>query len=120
MNGRPGSYGALERRRKLGTSVWVWYLATGAVLATTRVALYVWVNHLQARGIYTETNTLMVRWLYPEFGIGVVWGSLLARADPKHLMIWYFLFTIGSFLMATPILLVGWLSRRRTTPRRSR
>jgi hypothetical protein len=32
-------------------SVWVWYLTTGAVLATTRVALYVWVNHLQARGI---------------------------------------------------------------------
>jgi hypothetical protein len=62
----------------------------------------------------------MVRWLYPEFVVGVVWGSLLARADLKHLMIWYFLFTIGSFLMATPILLVGWLRHRRTTPPPSR
>jgi hypothetical protein len=98
----------------------VWYLATGAGLATTRVALYVWVNHQQARDIYTETNTLMVRWLYPEFVVGIVWGSLLGSGDPKHRMISYFLFTIGSFLMATPILLVAWLRHRRTTPPPSR
>jgi hypothetical protein len=36
----------------------VWYLTTGAVLAATRVALFVWVAHQQAEDIYTETDLL--------------------------------------------------------------
>jgi hypothetical protein len=118
MNGRPGSQGTLEHRRGLGTSVWVWYLTTGAVLAATRVALWVWVLHQHAKDIYTETNIFIVQWLYPELVVGIFWSSL-ASSD-RTMWAWYPLFTIGSFLMATPILLVGWLRNRRTTPPPSR
>ena len=117
MNGRPGSQGTVERRRGIGTGVWVWYFATGAVLAVARVALFVWVNHQSARHIYTETDSFIVRWLYPEAVVSILWRSLVGYVDTKYYLAWGTLFTIGSFVLATPILVVSWLRHRRTTPR---
>ena len=105
--------GTLESGRRLGTGVWVWYLSTGAVLAVTRVALLVWVNHQRARDIYTETVVFIGNWLYPEEFVTIVWRSLVGFDGTKYYLAWGSLIAVGSFVMATPILLVGWLRQRR-------
>jgi hypothetical protein len=100
--------------------VWRWYLATGAVLAVTRVALFVWVGHQRARHIYTETNIFILQWLYPEFLVTAFGGRIVALMRAEYYLTWGVLLTIGSFVMATPILFVGWLRNRRATPPPSR
>jgi hypothetical protein len=95
--------------KSLARRVWVWYLTAGALLAVTRGALFVWVNHRHARDIYTEADTF-IGWLYPEAAAGIVWPSLAASAGTN--LVWCSLFTVGSFVMTTPILLVAWLSQR--------
>jgi len=103
------------------TGVWVWYLATGAVLAVTRVALLVWLNYRLASHTATQTVSSIGGWLlYPEDVIGISLGSLMGFYGTKYYLAWGTLLTIGSFVMATPILLVGWLRNRRTTPPPSR
>src|SRR3977135_2899439 len=107
MEGRQGGKGTLERGRRFGTGVWLWYLITGAVLAVTRVALFVWVNHQRAKDIYTGTSAFIETWMYPEIVVSILWRSLVGLAGT--IWVWYLLFTVGSFVMATPILVVSWL-----------
>lgn len=92
--------------------MWVSYLTTGAVLAVTRVALFVWLNHQRASHIYTETTVFIEHWLYPEVVVSIFWNSLVGFDGAKYYAAWYSLFAVGSFVMATPILLVGWLRQR--------
>ena len=91
--------------------VWVWYLTAGAVLAGARAALFIWVNHRHALDIYSEIDTFIVRWLYPEAAVSIVWPSLAGSAGTNA--VWCSLFTAGSFVMTTPILLVAWRRRGR-------
>jgi hypothetical protein len=105
--------GTLERGRRLGTGVRARYLTTGAVLAATRVGLFMWVNHQFASDTRTATNTFIAHWLYPEAFVSIFWRSLVAFEGTKYNVAWSSLITIGSFVMATPILLVGWLTQRR-------
>jgi hypothetical protein len=106
MDGRQGSKEKLERGRRLGRGVWVWYLTTGAVLAISRVALLVWLNYRHPPGSWS--------WLYPEAVLSIFWRSLTGFVDwTEYYLAWGSLVTLGSFVMATPILLVGWLVRRR-------
>lgn len=118
MDGYPRSKGTLERGRRLGTDVWTRYLISGAVLAVTRVAMWLWVDHRFALDIRTETETFIVRWLYPEVAVSIVWRSLVGNTGTN--LVWRSLFTVGSFVMATPILFVGWLRQSRRRLRRSR
>jgi hypothetical protein len=114
MDGRPSSNGKLERGGRLGASVWVWYLTTGSMLAITRVALFVWMAH---RVIWdTRTDSLVWPWLYPEGVVSIFWNRLVVSDGTEYYLAWGWLVTVGSFVLATPILLVGWLRRRRTTP----
>jgi hypothetical protein len=117
MDGRQGSNGTLERGRRLGTGVRLWYLTTGAVLAVTRVALLVWLNHRLASHTSTEMDYFLL-WLYPEAVVSVLWNSISFFEGAKYYLAWCSLVTAGSFVMATPILLAGWLRHRRTTPPR--
>ena len=41
------------------------------------------------------------------------WRATENNRRAKYYLAWCSLFTLGSFLMATPILLVGWLRQRR-------
>jgi hypothetical protein len=118
MNGRPRSQGTLERRRKLGTSVWVWYLAIVAVLTVTRLGLLFWMNHRHLWWSMPSEMEHSLLWLYPEDMVEFLW-SLQGLFRTNYYLVWCSLLTIGSFVMATPILLVGWLRRRHTTPRPS-
>jgi hypothetical protein len=69
--------------------------------------------HQRSHHIYTETNIFILQWLYPEVFVSLVWRSLVGGAGTTW--VWSSLFAVGSFVMATPILLVGWLRHRRTT-----
>lgn len=113
MNGRHSPERTLERRGRLGTGVWVWFLTAGAMLAVTRVGLLIWLNHRLASHTSTATDSSLL-WLYPEAVVSVFWNSLSAFTGTKYYIAWGSLFTIGSFVMATPILLVGWLRRGRS------
>ena len=121
MDRRQSSNETVERGRRLGRGVWVWYLTTGAVLAVTRVALLVWLNHRAVSDSVTETDYFITRWLYPEGVVSIFWRSLVGSySHTEYYLAWGSLVTVGSFVMATPILLVGWLRRKRTTSRPSR
>lgn len=120
MDGRQGSTQKPGRGRRHGTRVLVWYLTTGAVLAVTRVGLLVWLVHRATWDTRTETDSFIWHWLYPEGFVSVFWSSLVAFYGTKYYLAWGPLVAAGSFVMATPILLVGWLTRERTTSRPSR
>jgi len=98
-----------ERKRSPDRRVWVRYLATGTLLAATRVALMAWMNYRQA---WTATDYFLGNWLYPESVVSIFWRSLVGFAGTKYYLAWGSVLTVGSFVIATPILLVGWLRRR--------
>ena len=94
--------------------MWVWYLTTGAVLAVTRVTLFLWLVHRAISDAQTETDNFLTRWLYPEFVVSIFWNSLVSSySGAAYYLAWGSLVTVGSFVMATPVLLVGWLRHRR-------
>jgi hypothetical protein len=89
------------------------YLITGTTLAISRVWLYVWMVHRYASHTVTETVVHLQRCFYPE--------ALLAdytRLSVTHvsrmqaILIWGSILTLESFIIATPILLLGWLMRK--------
>jgi hypothetical protein len=50
-------------------------------------------------------------WLFPEAVVSTFWNTLAVSGTTSD-GAWGSLVTVGSFVMATPILLVGWLRRR--------
>jgi hypothetical protein len=102
----------LESGLRRASGVWILYLITGAVLAAVRIALLVWLNHRLATHVVTSMDDFIWQ-LYPEAVVGVFGGRLFTLKGAEYYVVWCSLFTVGSFVMATPILLVGWLRRRR-------
>ena len=114
MDGRQGSEEKPGRGRRLGRTVWVAYLTTGAALAIFRVSLLAWVFNHWAEGQINETLAHLISFLRPEMLSGglALWGDTFHGKMPRFLF-WASVLTVGSFIMATPILLVGWLRQRR-------
>ncbi len=86
----------------LGRRLVMYYLITGAVLATLRIALIVWGNHH-----HREFYSWGVYWvMYPE--------NLLELTSfrPTGLIRRTALFVVGSYVIATPVLAAGWLLHR--------
>ena len=108
--------GTLGCGRRLGTGVVVWYLITGAALAVSRVALFVRINPLFSSDAVRVRFTHLLWVLEPEAFL-VNFTSLGQRHSTwmEILLAGGVLVILGSFIMATPILLVGWLRHRRTT-----
>ncbi|HEX8919703.1 MAG TPA: hypothetical protein VF898_14460 [Chloroflexota bacterium] len=104
----------LQDRRSLGRGMWMSYWATGAVLAMLRVALFVRVYYHSISGTLSQVDRFVIlSVLYAEWLLGLHTRiGELASGMPWHLLVWVSVVTIDSFLMATPILLVGWLVRR--------
>jgi hypothetical protein len=76
----------------------------------TRIALFLWVLDQQAHhDVYTRVNMFIVEWLYPEMVVSLVWRSLVAYDGTKYYLAWCSIVAVGSFVMATPILLEAWL-----------
>jgi hypothetical protein len=100
-----------RRGRGLGRGVLVSYLSTGAALAVTRVALLVWVNHPHTM---TETEWYLAWGVYPEALVAVYTPlGVMGLSRMEFFLIFGSILALGSFVLSTPILLVGWLMRRR-------
>lgn len=113
MDGRQGSKEKPGSGRRLGRGVLVAYLRTGAALAILRVSLLAWVEHRSATDQVTETVYNVFWFLRPEILLGEYTRVGALDFESLHFLFWASLLTLGSFIMATPILLVGWLRQRR-------
>jgi hypothetical protein len=103
----------MGRGWRLRRRVWVSYLGVGAALAVARVALMVWVNQRQIYSAMTET-VLRLSWgLYPEAPLFAWLFGQVGFTRSGHYLAFGSLLVVGSFIIATPILLRGWLAERR-------
>jgi len=100
----------MRRGRRLARGVWVAYLSTGAALAIFRVSVLAWIfyrwRESQIIFWFLRPEELLVDYTY--IAVIVDFPSMTLR-----FLFWASLLTVGSFIMATPILLVGWLRQRR-------
>jgi hypothetical protein len=104
-----------ERSRGIGRAVWVAYLSTGVALAIFRVSLRAWVEHQRVSHRMTETVYDLLWLLRPELLLlefNLIHGVVPDR-NPPDIIFWGLLLTLGSFILAMPILWVGWLRQRR-------
>ena len=116
MDGRQGSEEKPGRGRRFGRTVWVAYLTTGAAMAIFRVSLLAWVFYRWREGQITKTLGNLMLFLGPEAGSDrlIVWGETFQSETLRpFFLFWASVLTVGSFIMTTPILLVGWLRQRR-------
>jgi hypothetical protein len=91
------------------------YLRTGAALAILRVSLLAWVEHRALSDRMTDTVYNLMWFLYPE-GLLAGYtrlGTIHFSSLTQYYLFWGLVQTLGSFIIATPILLVGWLRQRR-------
>jgi len=112
---RQGSEQKPGRGRRLGRGVWVAYLGTGVALAVFRVSLNAWVEYRAVSQRMTETVYDLCWLLRPETLLAefnLIDGVVPYRLTPS-ILFWGLLLTLGSFILATPILWVGWLRQRR-------
>ena len=93
--------------------VWVWYVATGAALAIFRVSLLMWWVHLAVTHQMTATVNSLMWCLRPEFLLSEYSRAGELRFNSSFYLFWASLLTLGSFVLPTPVLLVGWLRQRR-------
>jgi hypothetical protein len=113
MDGREGREARLGHGRKFGRGVLESYLSTSATLAILRVSLLAWIEHRGVSHQMTETVYNLFWCLRPEIFLGEYTrvGSI-HFSETEHFLFWGSVLTIGSFMIATPILLVGWLRQR--------
>jgi hypothetical protein len=115
MNGRPDSDRMMERGPRLGRSPWALYFSTGAALAILRVALFAWVIHRASTQTVGYVDRYVVEWvLYPEGHILDYSPFFLSHFSwtASNMMVGS-LVVLVSFVIAMPILPLGWLMRRR-------
>jgi hypothetical protein len=105
----------VSMRRRLDRGVWVTYPRTGAALAIFRVSLLAWVEHRTVTHGMTEVVYHLLWGLRPEGFLGEYTsvGAIHFETVRLHFLFWASLLTLGSFIIATPVLLVGWLRQRR-------
>lgn len=103
------------RSRRLGYRLFVVYVATGSALAILRVSLLAWMEYRSLSDQMTPTEYSFLWILYPEELLAgyTRLGSIHFSSLTKYFLFWGFIQTLGSFILATPILLVGWLKQRR-------
>ena len=114
MNGHPDSKERMKQRLKLGRRAFVSYVITGSALAISRVALYVWVVHRYASHTVSERVVYLERCFYPEALLADYTRlSVIHVSRTEAILLWGGILTLGSFIIATPVLLLVWLVRRR-------
>jgi hypothetical protein len=98
-------------RRRLDRGVWVTYLLVGAALALFRVSLLAWVEHRSVTHGRTEAVYNLLWGLRREGFLGEYTpvGAIHFESVTLHFLFWASLLTLGSFISAMPVLLVGWL-----------
>jgi hypothetical protein len=111
-----GSAQQTGRGGRVGRGVVHTYLWTAAALAILRVSVLAWLEYRAISNRYSVTvDDFIYRVLSPEIllaGYTRV-GAIHFQDIRLQFLFWASLLTLGSFVIATPILLVGWLRRRR-------
>jgi hypothetical protein len=79
------------------------------------VSLLAWVEHRSVTHAMTEVVYNSLWGLRPEGFLGEYTrvGAIHFESPTHHFLFWGAILTLGSFIMATPILLVGYLRERR-------
>jgi hypothetical protein len=115
MEVRSGAHNERNGGGTLGRDVWLAYLRTGTAMAILRVSLLAWVEQRTASHQMTMTVYSVVWCLRPELLLGEYTrvGEIHFNGLLPHFLFWSSILTVGSFIIATPILLVGWLRQRR-------
>ena len=114
-----GRQGAAEKRvggRSLGRGVVKAYLWTAAALTIARVSVLAWAEYRTISDRMTATVYDVVDFLCPDMNLLGGYtsvGAIHFQDIRMHFLFWALLLTLGSFVIATPILLVGWLRHRR-------
>ena len=111
MDERQGRGEKTVRSRSLGGSVVQTYLWTAAALAITRVSVLAWVEYRTISDRMTATVYDLFWVLRPELLLGEYTrvGAIDFQSIRLHFLFWASLLMLGSFVIASPILLVGWL-----------
>jgi hypothetical protein len=114
MNGQRDGDERMGQGPTLGRGTLTAYLGTAVALAASRVALYVWLAHRMHSHATTQTDLYFYWGLFPEGLLGTYTSlGLIDLGYSGNYLLWGSVFTLGSFIIATPVLLVGWLIRRR-------
>ncbi len=92
------------QRRQIVTPI---YLGAGTALALARIAMFLWLNYGSGAHMGTQTATLVEWALYPEAFLSMhTWIGHIANQG-----VFSFLFAsllvLGSFVLASPLLLLG-------------
>jgi hypothetical protein len=115
MDGRQGSEETSGRGGRAARGPWRAYLVTAGALAVFRVSVLAWTEYR-----YLSQRDLQIvysadRLLEPEIllsGYTRV-GMIHFETMTSHFAFWASLLLIGSFIIATPVLLIGWLRASR-------
>ena len=115
MNGRPDREGITGRGPRLGRSPWALYLTTGAALAVLRVALFAWATHRGSTHTVSDLDRYVWEWaFYPEgLILDCVPFAFVYHSWTTTNIVVGTLVALVSFIIAMPILPLGWLMRRR-------
>jgi hypothetical protein len=108
--------GAAQKPRRGRRGMVQTYLWTAAALAVTRVSVLAWLEYRTILHRYDATVDDFIYWvLSPEILLGGYTrvGAIHFQDIRLHFLFWASLLALGSFIIATPILLVGWLRHRR-------
>ena len=91
------------------------YLWTAAALAIARVSVSAWLEYRTISHRITVTVYDRYWVLSPEIRLGGYTrvGAIHFQDIRLHFLFWASLLTLGSFIIASPILVVGWLRHRR-------
>jgi hypothetical protein len=96
----------LLHRPRLGRQVVVDYLSCGTALAIARIVVLVLVNDMTKARWY-------IPWVLYPVALLLIHTRLADLGWYDSSFVFAVLLAVGSFVMTMPILLVGWLSRRR-------
>ena len=91
------------------------YVRVAAALTFLRLSVLAWVEHRTDSHQMTDAVYALAWLLRPELLAGEYTsvGAIHFDTATQHFLFWGAILTVGSFILATPILLVGWLRRRR-------
>jgi hypothetical protein len=115
MNGWQTSAADADRSRRGRRGVLLMYLGAGATLAILRVSVLAWIEQRSALHQMSKVVNDSLLFLSPESLLAEYTriGRIHFENRTQHFLFWSAVLTLGSFIIATPILLLGRLKQWR-------
>ncbi len=83
------------------------YLRVAAAIALSRVILYLWLVHRYSTHTVTETVLRLGQLVYPEEFVAIHTGIASIESRTLFLSLFIVMLTLGSLILASPLLMVG-------------